>query len=136
MSFDWSDELITGIADIDSQHRELFARLNALLQESKSFNDRNAIGTYLEFLREYVVFHFAAEEREMAAHKYPRLAQHKAEHELFRSKINHLADSFATHGADMQVFVMTIRSSGEWLVNHISETDKSLAAFLKKQAGA
>jgi|SRR5208337_2143034 len=136
MSFEWNDDLITGIADIDSQHKELFARLNRLLQECRSFSDKNAIGAYLGFLREYVVFHFAAEEREMTTHHYPGLAAHEAEHELFRQKVSHLADNFATHGADIQVFVMTIRSSGEWLVNHISETDKALAAFLKKQADA
>ena len=134
MTYVWNDDLITGIADIDSQHKELFARLNTLLQECNNFHDKNAIGTYLNFLREYVVYHFAAEEREMAKYTYAGLPEHEAEHEVFRQKINFLAENFMRHGADMQVFVMTIRSSSEWLVNHISKVDKALAAFLKRQA--
>jgi hemerythrin len=132
MFFEWNEELITGITDIDSQHKELFAQINRLLQECNHAGDRNAIGKYLGFLREYVAIHFSAEEREMNSQHYPGRAEHMAEHELFKQKLNHLCDSYSAQGANIQVVVMTIRASGDWLVSHINKTDKALAAFLKK----
>jgi len=131
--FKWSEKLLTGIADIDDQHKELFLQINRLLQECDHSGDRNVIGKYLGFLREYVAIHFSAEEREMNAHHYPGRAEHMAEHEQFKQRINHLLDSYSLQGANMQVVVMTIRASGDWLVSHINKTDKALAAFLKEQ---
>ncbi len=132
MSFEWNDDLNTGINHIDSQHKELFARFNALLQACNTAQEKDAVGNYLNFLHEYTTFHFAAEEQEMTNRKYPRYSEHKAEHEIFKRKIDQLYEGYTTHGANMQAFVMTIRSSGEWLVNHIRKTDKAKAGFLQR----
>jgi len=133
MGFEWDEDLSTGIADIDSQHRELITRLNLLLETSKIQKDQDTVGKYLDFLSEYVDLHFATEEREMTNCNYPGYAEHVAEHRLFKTQVGKLYESYAKHGANIQVFVMTIRASGDWLVNHIHKTDKIMAAFLKKQ---
>lgn len=129
MSFEWHDDLYTGVSSIDSQHKEILARFNALLQACNTTGEKDEIGGYLKFVHEYILYHFA-EEREMSAHKYPLLAEHKAEHEMFKIRINQLYEGYMLHGVSMQVFVMTIRSSGDWLVNHIYKTDKIMAGYL------
>jgi hemerythrin len=134
MGFEWNDDLRTDIRDIDDQHKELFSRINRLLEACSRSTDRDEIGRYLNFLREYVTFHFAAEEREMTGHRYPALPGHEAEHEHFKKQVNKLHQQFSEHGWSIQVLLTTVRSSGEWLVNHIQKTDRELAAFLKKRA--
>ncbi len=132
MSFEWNDDLNTGISQIDSQHKELFARYNVLLQACNTTHESDAVGNYLNFLLGYTIFHFEAEEREMTDRKYPRFAEHKIEHDIFKKQINQIHEGYTTHGVNMQVFVMTIRSSGEWLVNHILKADKAMAAYFQR----
>jgi hemerythrin len=129
MSFEWNDDLNTGVSQIDSQHKELFARYNALLQACNTTQETEAVVNYLNFLLEYTIFHFEAEEREMTDRKYPRFAEHKVEHEIFKRQINQLYEGYTIHDVSMQVFVMTIRSLGEWLGNHSRKTDKAMAAY-------
>jgi hemerythrin len=135
MSFEWNDDLNTGISNIDSQHKELFARFNELLQACNTAQEKDAVGNYLNFLRDYAIFHFTAEEGEMTNRKYSRYPEHKAEHEIFKKQINQLYEGYTTHGVNMQVFVMTIRTSGEWLVNHIRKTDTAMAEYLRNEVG-
>jgi hemerythrin len=135
MSFMWSDDLGTGIAAIDSQHRELIARVNELVDVCSGQTEREAVGRFLVYLHEYITYHFAAEEREMSRRGYPGLAAHRSEHEEFTRRVNDLSRSFLEHGANIQVVLMTMRSAEEWLVNHIKKTDRAMAAFLKNQAG-
>lgn len=134
MSFTWSEDLATGVADIDSQHKELIAKVNELLAACNEGRDRDEIGKYLDFLCEYIAFHFAAEEREMTGRQYPGLAAHEAQHEQFKTQVNDLFQQFAKHGASVQVVLMTIHASGTWLVNHIQQTDKEMARFLTQRA--
>jgi len=133
MGFEWDDTLSTGIEEIDRQHKELIARINQLMDAITGKQDKEAVAGYLTFLREYVAYHFAAEERDMTEYTYPGLIAHEAEHEQFKKRVNQLYDSFLARGATDQILVAAIRSSGEWLVNHIHKTDKTMAAFLIKQ---
>jgi len=133
MGLEWNDSLNTGIEDIDSQHKELIARLNQLLVSCIDIRNNETVVGYLTFLREYVAYHFAAEERDMTAYAYPGLAAHEAEHEQFKKRVNQLYESVTAHGPTSQIVVSAIRSSGDWLVNHILKTDMAMAAFLKQQ---
>ena len=131
MPFTWNKDLSTGIADIDFQHRELLSRINTLIGGIKRRKkDREAVRGYIEYLREYVAFHFAAEEREMTEHRYPGLAEHEAEHDEFKKQVNQIYRDYLSQGTSEEVFAETVWSSGVWFVNHIRNTDKKMAAFL------
>jgi hemerythrin len=132
MSFTWTEDLATGVTDIDAQHKELISKVNALIAACNEGRDRGEIGKYLDFLCEYIAYHFAAEEREMTGRSYPGLAAHETQHEQFKRQVNDLFRQFSLHGASVQVVLMTIHASGTWLVNHIQQTDREMAAFLKK----
>lgn len=133
MGFAWKESLNTGVPDIDSQHHELLTRISKVLEVCNTDQATGEVGQYLSYLRDYTAFHFAAEEREMSTYRYPGLAAHEAEHEQFKARVNDLYRSYTEHGASLAVVVMTIRSSGEWLIQHIFKTDKAMAAFLKEQ---
>jgi hemerythrin len=133
MSFQWTEELGTGIDDIDRQHIELISQVNTLLAACNDAKGRDEIGKFLTYMGEYVAFHFAAEEREMTGSRYPGLAQHEQEHEAFKKRIADLKRSFLEQGASTSVVLMTVRSAGEWLVGHIMNTDKAMAGFLRPE---
>ena len=133
MSFQWTEDLSTGVKDIDAQHKELILHVNTLLDACNHQKGRDDIGKFLGYLSEYVAFHFAAEEREMTSHHYPGLAAHEQEHEDFKKRIAELKRSFLEQGASTSVVLMTVRSAGEWLVSHIMKADTAMAAFLKQK---
>src|SRR5512137_628670 len=75
----WTAALATGIGEIDEQHRELF-RCVARVRDAAFANDGSEIDRTIAFLREYVDFHFQAEERFLAAQRFPDLVRHREEH--------------------------------------------------------
>jgi hemerythrin len=135
MSFQWTDELSTGIDDIDAQHKELIMHVNTLIDACGNQKGQDDIGRYLGYLGEYVAYHFAAEEREMTCYHYSGLTAHEQEHEHFKKVVGNLNRDFAEHGAGVNVVLMTMRSSCDWLVNHINKTDKAMASYLKDRTG-
>ena len=48
--------------------------------------------------------------------------------------MNGLSRNFRSQGKTIPVVLTTIRSAGDWLVNHIMKTDREMAVFLKQQA--
>lgn len=133
MGFQWTEDLSTGIDDIDIQHKELISQVNTLLAACNDRKGKEEIGKFLAYLGEYVAFHFAAEEREMTGSRYPGLAQHEQEHEAFKKRIAELNRSFLEQGANIPVVLMTVRSAGEWLVGHIMKADMEMAGFLRSR---
>jgi hemerythrin len=131
MSIEWHDDSDKGDLLVYTHHYELISRFNALLQKYNSNMEIDAIGNYLKYLKNYVSYYFEAEERGMIASKYPLFNGHKAEHDLFKDQVNQHYEEYLLHGVNTRVFVMTIRSSGEWLVNHIYKTDQTMVAYLK-----
>lgn len=136
MAFQWTEDLRTGVDDIDAQHMELILHVNTLIDACNSQKGRDDIGRFLGYLSEYVAFHFAAEEREMTCYHYPGLAAHEQEHEHFKKVVGNLKGEFTEHGAGINVVLMTVRSACDWLVNHIKKVDMEMAKFLKQQDSA
>ncbi len=135
MSIRWTEDLRTGADDIDAQHKELIYRLNALLSACIHQKGLEEIGRYMEFLMEYVSYHFAAEEREMTTYRYPGLERHEQEHEQFKREINALNREIRVSGARMTLVQTMLWASSEWFIQHIKGTDREMAQYLKKERG-
>ena len=131
--YKWNDDIATGIAEIDKQHQELFARINSILEACSRKKGRAEVASYLTFLEAYVVEHFQAEEKQMRAQAYPALAAHHGEHVQFTSQIAKIMKEFNEYGTAIHVLLMAVRASGDWLVSHIKKTDKAMAAFLRSK---
>jgi hemerythrin len=125
--------LLTGIDEIDGQHRELFARIGALLEASRSGRSREEVVRLLEFLGSYVVDHFAVEERIMEEAGYPRLGGHRAEHLQFMKELAILRHELKSEGPTKLFVIRVGNRVTEWLREHIYRTDRILADWLKAQ---
>ena len=83
MAITWTEDLETGILEIDKQHQELFKHIDRLLEACKHGAGRDKVQEVVKFLEGYVVFHFGSEEKLMDQYNYPQTKEHKQAHAWF-----------------------------------------------------
>jgi hemerythrin len=128
----WNDGLSVGVDTIDGQHKELFARADALLAAMRASESREQVEPLLRFLRDYCAEHFASEAKLMAAERYPERELHVAQHTIFTAQMERIATDFETYEATTAVAAQVHQLLCVWLVQHILEVDKALAQFLSR----
>ena len=136
MSIEWSNDLLTGVAEIDSQHREIFRRVNKLSAACGEGTGKEEVLRLLLFLEDYVKEHFAAEERSQLRHGFPDYAAHKSQHARFIADLARLTAEVKAEGATLSLVIMTNKTLASWLVQHIMKMDQDFAKFLGKEGGA
>ncbi len=126
--------LLTGDAEIDRQHRELFERVGTLLDGAKDKRSPEEVVRMLEFLGGYAIDHFATEERAMERTGYPEIEAHRLEHRHFVQELEILRHELKSEGPT-RFFVIRVgnRVTG-WLREHIYKTDRLLAEWLRAHA--
>jgi len=127
----WRQDLSIGVEQIDHQHKELFARINHLLNACTEGKGREEVGGVIGFLEEYVVTHFGHEEALMADHGYPEMREHKSFHAHFIQEFNLLKERFEKEGATIYFVIQVNQVVVDWLVGHIQRVDKKLGLFLQ-----
>lgn len=128
-----SGNLLTGIAEIDDQHRIIFAVVYAARKSLAGNCGRVAFGRITRDLLAYALYHFETEERLMHEYDYaggaPEEAEaHRREHREFSERLVQLrvaaAKDWRTAGDALLSFLE------DWLIEHIPETDQRLARYL------
>jgi hemerythrin len=132
MSLEWTDALASGSAEIDSQHKELFSRVNSLLKAFDTGNSgREEVSRIVQFLTEYVQFHFGTEEKHMDKYSYSSASAHKAQHQQFVKTFLKLKERMLMEGINPPLALETRQLVVDWLINHIKYSDRALGLFLK-----
>ncbi len=131
MAVQWTPDLAVGVSLIDDQHKELFKRIDQLLQASSQGRGKDEVGKLIQFLSDYVVTHFGTEEKAMVQHGYGGITGHKGEHLAFLRDFGDLAKSYETQGASTTLVIAIQRRVIDWLNKHIRQSDKALGAYLK-----
>ncbi len=131
MALEWNDRFAVGVDEIDNQHKELFKRVNSLMDAMTQKKGKDEIAGLFKFLENYVIAHFGVEERCMSQYNYPNAAAHKVQHSDFIKAFNELKKRYDEVGATSDVVVMTNSKLGGWLRNHIPVTDKALGTFIQ-----
>ncbi len=131
MAIVWTPELATSVEEIDNQHKELFQRINNLLDACNQGRGKAEVQHVITFLEDYVISHFSEEERYMEKHSYPDIGIHKAQHKEFMENFARLKRQFETDGPGVHVVISTNQTVVDWLRTHILKLDKALGAFLK-----
>ena len=133
---EWTLDLAVGVGDIDSQHKALFKKLNDLERMMSAGKADDEILRTVDFLARYVVDHFATEERYMAHFGYPSAGSHKLQHQAFIRELAGVQQQLATAGVTPALVLAVHKRATDWLVDHISKTDKILGAFVKPKLAA
>ena len=133
-SIDLGGEYSLGIASVDNHHRIIALMFNGLVKEVAGSNplgqDMQDIFHRLSVLISAIGEHFLDEEREMAAHMYPRRFLHKKQHDEFLVDVMMLMDSLKHEDYGIEEFIFFI---GSWWSGHILISDKYFGEFLDHQ---
>jgi len=136
MPIKWTETLAVGIKQIDDQHKELFERMNSLLEACNKGKGKGAVRSMIAFLEEYGVEHFASEEQLQKAAGYPEYEKHKSLHHEFLRNVRGLSAQLEEQGPSLSFVITVNKTVVEWLVNHVSKMDKGLGLFLQKKKEA
>ena len=130
MRAEFSENLITRNELIDSQHRELIDRINKLLDSCEDSDAKLAAIKTLDYLSDYTVFHFGAEEELQKEIEYPGYEAHKEQHENFKKTISELDEMLQEEEGPSSAFVKKVEENViKWFYTHIEGFDRSVAEY-------
>lgn len=119
----WSDELESGNALIDQQHRELLIRFEALedaIRRGKGYNEVKGVAA---FLQRYVLTHFNTEEQDMLSFNYPKFKTHAKEHDCCKTRIFKFKKFIERETDKNAVLKVALNLIGLWVRDHILDHD-------------
>lgn len=130
MKYELTDDLLTGNALIDSEHRELFAAVNNLMDACAQGKGRDQIQKTVQFLGDYVAKHFRDEEGLQTKSNYPGYPAHKQFHDGYRRKLAETTQVLTREGPSVKA-LGDLNGVVAILVSHIRTEDKRLARHIK-----
>lgn len=131
----WKDEYKIGIDKIDEQHRQLFDKIEQLLEIAKS-GDKNSnqkkCMEIIDYLVDYTVFHFNTEEALQRERKYVSYAQHIKIHTDFKNTVQAYKELLSKDfsAKTLKGFIGTMLA---WLVNHVCVCDRKIVKNMPLQ---
>lgn len=131
----FSQELLTGIKEIDEQHRELISKINNFI-DGLAIYEKNKVMTELEELFDYMVqyanFHFSTEEDIMEKYSCPLREIHRMQHQYFVMEVNKLKFDMKTKGITPEFVKKVEDLLVRWVKYHISQVDMKLKECVHK----
>lgn len=128
---EWDERLSVGVASIDEQHKHLLDMINYLYDALQDGHGQEAMVKTFNELVDYTVTHFKHEEELMAASDFPGTAVHHDEHEYLSRCTLALQERAQAGGIAITVEAMQFLRN--WLIHHISGTDKAFGQYLQSR---
>jgi hemerythrin-like metal-binding protein len=131
---EWGVDFFTGLPEVDQQHNKLVALANRLSEVAA--DDPVVLEQAFAELQDYVVQHFAHEERLMdeAQISAEHITYHKNAHALFVAKVTALwCARDSDDGQTMQQLRDFLTS---WILQHILQTDRRMALEVHEKLGS
>lgn len=126
--YEMKDEYLTGIEEIDKEHRVLFEIAEEIynLCENEFVPDKyDDIVSLIGRLKQYTMMHFEHEEAYMESIHYKKMFTQKVQHENFRNKLESI-DLESIDENQEQAVEDLLKFVTDWLVEHIMGTDKQI----------
>lgn len=133
MAIEWRKSYEVGVEKIDAQHKELFVKINNLLEACSARKGKEEVLNTIDYLGKYVITHFSDEEKLQRDNNYPEYKNHKAAHENFIKDYEKLKARMEEEGVSVNFIVTVNKVVVDWLVKHIGSADKAVGAFLKSK---
>lgn len=124
----WTEELATGLSDVDADHKILFGIINRLEEVRGMKDNHEDMMEILVNLAEYSQYHFRLEETLMKkSPQYKDSPMHLREHALFVKQVNDFIRDFSA-GRELTDDVAAFLYG--WWGNHIKGIDKAFVATI------
>jgi hemerythrin len=129
----WREEYACGFAEIDAQHRSLFAAVEGLLQACVENRRDDLLLSRFEALEQGVREHFASEEAIQAQFGYPQAESHRRLHDEFLRRIMFVKAEAVAPGAARIAILRAGVEITDWLAYHLLNADKSVFDYIAAQ---
>jgi hemerythrin-like metal-binding protein len=116
----------TSVEELDRQHRELFRRINLLLDALDTDEADDAVRNMMAFLEKYMGEHFACEEDEMDARRCAGCQLNVAEHHRFARVYGQLRKRLARDGVTQGLTIDLKQLLLTWTDTHVPRVDAML----------
>lgn len=118
---DMNDDLITGVAEIDAQHKLLFEIYNELVDAKNEGHGTKVMNEILARLFQYTKEHFASEEELLEARRYEKFDEHHKHHMDLVKSIRHYVLRHTRNGERISGEMLTFLR--KWITEHIMVED-------------
>lgn len=128
----WDKKLETGIELLDKQHKKIIEAANSFFISQKCKDNLENTNKCLNFLEQYVLYHFQAEEAFQVECNYESYREHQAKHNILSTELKFLAvklrssEFSSEHEQEFYEFLNT------WIFGHILTEDRKFAIFYKE----
>lgn len=129
----WKETYRIGIEPIDSQHIELFRMTDGLIKAIEAGADKAAFQIAVDFLKQYVVFHFNAEEEYQREIGYIGIEEHKKQHRDFTNTVLELEKKLIASSYAMSTVKELVGLLSVWLIYHVADSDQKIAQWKETQ---
>lgn len=133
MAITWTEDLRIGVEEVDNQHKELIRRMDGLFEACNKGKGKEEVVKVIDYLGEYVVEHFSAEEELQRKFGYPQYNAHKKLHGQFIDNFKGIKAQLDKEGVNPLLIIQMNRLLIEWLLQHIKKADKELGKYLKEK---
>ena len=127
----WKEKYRLGFDMIDNQHIEIFRLFNNVSVKLETREYVEMIDELIQFLDEYILYHFSQEEEFQEFINYPLYEEHKNLHKKFVDEFKRYKISLAGDGAPMSA-IKGLNMLADWLVIHIEREDFKLVNFINE----
>lgn len=135
----WKEKYRIGVDLIDNQHKELFNRLSEfikIVQNDVAWEEKlDKVKETLNFMQEYVIFHFNDEEEYQEKINYPHMEEHKEAHAKFKEGINDYVEIFQEEGFTEEKMQELSAKLMTWLIMHVGVMDQKIGEYVRNQGG-
>jgi hemerythrin-like metal-binding protein len=118
----WEETYSVGVAEIDNQHKQLFATINELLDAINTNSPEETLGNIIEALLQYKNIHFDTEEKYFKQFNYEGTEEHLQKHREFSEKLNALKEKYPTYNIEFAFALVDFLEN--WLIDHLMTTDQ------------
>ncbi|NLV89215.1 MAG: hemerythrin family protein [Tissierellia bacterium] len=133
----WKERYSIGVELIDNQHKELFKRLShfiQIVQSETNWEDKmDDVKETLDFMKDYVIYHFNDEERYQEEINYPDLEVHREAHAKFREGINDYVRIFDQGEFNEEKIKEFAAKLMAWLIMHVGKMDQKIGEYVKEK---
>ncbi len=128
--FTWSEKYFVGVKEMDNQHSVLVGILNELHAAMMEGQAKSVTGPLLNKLLEYTRYHFASEEKILAATKYPLLMQQSIMHQKLTKRVVEFAERYERGEKNLSLDLMSFLR--DWLSTHILKEDHQYGPWMNE----
>ena len=128
----WHKELETGIDIVDMQHKEFFVNANKFIIKVRADKKKVACSEEIDFLINYLLYHFQTEETFQMDSQFPHLLAHQAAHKNIKFQVKEISMKLKIQEYSNESIELFYAMLCNWFEEHILKMDIAFSMYYKQ----